>query len=225
MAVARKVASLFVEDLPEGFQSRRGLLLEPGRRARPAHGRSRGGAARAERARGDNGTALGDAIACSVDLGVSSLDEELAAARADDPGDRARPLRRREHDRRLRAARGRPAGGRRRGTRLHGRPGHGRGHHPGPGRLPRHADHRRSTGPRALTQAAEHDRRPLLRGRRRGRAPNRLRRDRLAGRRRAGASGADGCLHGRRCAAAPPRRSPLVALVRPHSLTPRNGRR
>jgi len=34
--------------------------------------------------RADNGTALGDAIARSVDLGVTSLDEQLAAAKADD---------------------------------------------------------------------------------------------------------------------------------------------
>jgi Ca-activated chloride channel family protein len=84
MTVAREAASSFVKDLPKGFQvgvvsfsDQADIVVPPT-------------ADRDEALRGlstlvaDNGTALGDAIARSVDLGVSSLDEQLAAAKADD---------------------------------------------------------------------------------------------------------------------------------------------
>ncbi len=79
MTVAREAASSFVEGLPDGFRvgvvsfSNEADVVVP-----PTDDRD-------EALRGlsaleaDNGTALGDAIARSVDLGVSSLDEQLAA--------------------------------------------------------------------------------------------------------------------------------------------------
>jgi Ca-activated chloride channel homolog len=84
MTAAREAASSFVEDLPDGFNvgvvsfSNEADVVVP-----PT-------ADREEALRGlsalvaDNGTALGDAIARSVDLGVTSLDEQLAAAAAED---------------------------------------------------------------------------------------------------------------------------------------------
>jgi Ca-activated chloride channel family protein len=80
MVAAREAASSFVENLPDGFRvgvvsfsDQADIVVPPT-------------ADREEALRGlstleaDNGTALGDAIARSVDLGVSSLDEELAEA-------------------------------------------------------------------------------------------------------------------------------------------------
>jgi Ca-activated chloride channel homolog len=84
MTAAREAASRFVKDLPKGFRvgvvsfSDQADIVVP-----PTSDRD-------EALRGlgtliaDNGTALGDAIARSVDLGVSSLDEELAAAKESD---------------------------------------------------------------------------------------------------------------------------------------------
>jgi Ca-activated chloride channel homolog len=84
MTAAREAASSFVENLPEGFRvgvvsfSNEADVVVP-----PT-------ADREEALRGlsalvaDNGTALGDAIARSVDLGVTSLDDQLAAAAAED---------------------------------------------------------------------------------------------------------------------------------------------
>ncbi len=84
MTAAREAASTFVKDLPKGFRvgvvsfSDQADIVVP-----PTDDRD-------EALRGlgtlvaDNGTALGDAIARSVDLGVSSLDEQLAAAKASD---------------------------------------------------------------------------------------------------------------------------------------------
>lgn len=84
MTAAREAASSFVEGLPKGFRvgvvsfSNEADVVVP-----PT-------ADRDEALRGlstlaaDNGTALGDAIARSVDLGVTSLDDQLAAAKADD---------------------------------------------------------------------------------------------------------------------------------------------
>jgi len=84
MTAAREAASSFVEDLPEGFRvgvvsfSNEADVVVP-----PTADREE--ALRGLSAlRADNGTALGDAIARSVDLGVTSLDEQLAAAEADD---------------------------------------------------------------------------------------------------------------------------------------------
>lgn len=85
MTVAREAASSFVEGLPDGFRvgvvsfSNEADVVVP-----PT-------ADRDEALRGlsaleaDNGTALGDAIARSVDLGVTSLDEQLAAGTDETP--------------------------------------------------------------------------------------------------------------------------------------------
>ena len=85
MTAARNAASSFVDGLPNGFRvglvsfSNEADVVVP-----PTDDRDdvlRGlGALRA-----DNGTALGDAIARSVDLGTTSLDEELAAAGDETP--------------------------------------------------------------------------------------------------------------------------------------------
>lgn len=84
MVAAREAASSFVEDLPDGFQvglvsfSDQADVVVP-----PTDDRDevlRG----LESLEADNGTALGDAISRSVDLGVTSLDEELAAATEED---------------------------------------------------------------------------------------------------------------------------------------------
>ena len=84
MTAAREAASSFVENLPDGFRvgvvsfSNEADVVVP-----PTADREE--ALRGLSAlRADNGTALGDAIARSVDLGVTSLDEQLAAAKADD---------------------------------------------------------------------------------------------------------------------------------------------
>jgi len=85
MTAARAAASSFVENLPKGFRvgvvsfSNEADVVVP-----PTADRDE--ALRGLSAlRADNGTALGDAIARSVDLGVTSLDEQLAAAKASDP--------------------------------------------------------------------------------------------------------------------------------------------
>ncbi len=85
MAVARSVASSFVEGLPDGFQvgvvsfSDQADVIVP-----PTDNRDE--AVRAlERLEADNGTALGDAIARSVELGVSNLDKEKTPADGESP--------------------------------------------------------------------------------------------------------------------------------------------
>ena len=85
MAVARDVAGSFVEDLPEDFQvgvvsfSDQADVIVP-----PTADRAE--AVRAlERLEADNGTALGDAIARSVELGVSNLDEDEQPAEGESP--------------------------------------------------------------------------------------------------------------------------------------------
>ena len=84
MAAAREAASSFVEGLPKGFRvgvvsfSDQADIVVPPTADREEALRGLG------TLQADNGTALGDAIARSVDLGVSSLDEQLAAAKADD---------------------------------------------------------------------------------------------------------------------------------------------
>ena len=75
MTAAREAASSFVENLPKGF--RVGVVVPPTDDREEA---LRGLSA----LQADNGTALGDAIARSVDLGVTSLDQELAAAKESD---------------------------------------------------------------------------------------------------------------------------------------------
>lgn len=80
MVAAREAASTFVENLPEGFRvglvsfSDQADVVVP-----PTDDKDEvlRGLASLE---ADNGTALGDAISRSVDLGVASLDEELDAA-------------------------------------------------------------------------------------------------------------------------------------------------
>ena len=85
MTVAREAASSFVDGLPDGFRvgvvsfSNEADVVVP-----PTDDRDE--AVRGLSAlRADNGTALGDAIARSVDLGVSSLDEQLAANSEETP--------------------------------------------------------------------------------------------------------------------------------------------
>ena len=155
MTAAREAASSFVEGLPDGFRvgvvsfSNEADVVVP-----PTEDRDE--ASRALQAlQADNGTALGDAIARSVDLGLTSLDEQPPPQRRGHAGRRPRPLRRCEHDRRLRAARGRPEGGRRERAGLHRRARHRRRHDPGPRRLRRHAHDPRPARPETLAEVAE----------------------------------------------------------------------
>jgi Ca-activated chloride channel homolog len=81
MTAAREAASSFVDGLPNGFRvgvvsfsNEADVVVPPTADHEEA---LRGLSA----LRADNGTALGDAIARSVDLGVTSLDEQLAAAK------------------------------------------------------------------------------------------------------------------------------------------------
>ena len=85
MTAAREAASSFVDGLPNGFRvgvvsfSNEADVVVP-----PTADRDE--ALRGLSAlRADNGTALGDAIARSVDLGVTSLDEQLAANSSETP--------------------------------------------------------------------------------------------------------------------------------------------
>ena len=145
MTAAREAASSFVEGLPDGFKvgvvsfsDKADVVVPPT-------------ADRDEALRGlsalqaDNGTALGDAIARSVDLGVTSLDEQLAAAKASDTpvvvlllSDGANTTG--DYEPLEAAQKAEDAGV----PGLHGRARHRRGHGPGPGRLRRHADDPRS---------------------------------------------------------------------------------
>jgi Ca-activated chloride channel homolog len=84
MIAAREAASSFVENLPEGFRvgvvsfSNEADVVVPPTADRDEALRGLGSL------RADNGTALGDAISRSVDLGLTSLDEQLAANRDED---------------------------------------------------------------------------------------------------------------------------------------------
>ena len=84
MTAARKAASTFVKNLPNGFRvgvvsfSNEADVVVPPTADRDEALRG------LSTLRADNGTALGDAIARSVDLGVSNLDKQLAAAKATD---------------------------------------------------------------------------------------------------------------------------------------------
>jgi Ca-activated chloride channel family protein len=85
MTAAREAASSFVDGLPDGFRvgvvsfSNEADVIVP-----PTDDRDE--AVRGLSAlRADNGTALGDAIARSVDLGVTSLDQQLAAGSEETP--------------------------------------------------------------------------------------------------------------------------------------------
>ena len=84
MTVAREAASSFVEGLPDGFRvgvvsfSNEADVVVPPTADRDEALRGLGSL------RADNGTALGDAISRSVDLGVSSLDEPLSEAGAEE---------------------------------------------------------------------------------------------------------------------------------------------
>ena len=81
MTAAREAASSFVENLPDGFRvgvvsfsDQADIVVPPtDDRTEALEGLSS--------LQADNGTALGDAIARSVDLGVTDLDTELAAAK------------------------------------------------------------------------------------------------------------------------------------------------
>ena len=81
MTAAREAASSFVDGLPNGFRvgvvsfsNEADVVVPP----TADHDEALRGLSAL---RADNGTALGDAIARSVDLGVTSLDEQLAAAK------------------------------------------------------------------------------------------------------------------------------------------------
>jgi Ca-activated chloride channel family protein len=86
MAAAREAAASFVEGLPDGFQvgvvsfSNEADVVVP-----PTADRDEALAA-LESLQADNGTALGDAIARSVDLGLTTVDAES------EPGDDEKPL-------------------------------------------------------------------------------------------------------------------------------------
>ena len=166
MTAAREAASSFVKDLPKGFRVGVVSFSDQADVVVPVTD-DRDEALRGLSAlQADNGTALGDAIARSVDLGVTSLDQELAAAKeSDNAGRRARALRRREHDRRLRAARGgaEADNARCRSTRSRSGPTTARSR---AGRLRRHADDPRSARSRDPGPGGRDDRRQVLRGRR-----------------------------------------------------------
>ncbi len=82
MTAAREAASSFVDGLPDGFRvgvvsfsNEADVVVPP----TADHDEALRGLSAL---RADNGTALGDAIARSVDLGVTNLDEQLAAAKS-----------------------------------------------------------------------------------------------------------------------------------------------
>ena len=85
MTAAREAASSFVDGLPDGFRvgvvsfSNEADVVVPPTDDHDEALRGLSGL------RADNGTALGDAIARSVDLGVTSLDEQLAANTDESP--------------------------------------------------------------------------------------------------------------------------------------------
>jgi Ca-activated chloride channel family protein len=85
MTAAREAASSFVDGLPDGFRvgvvsfSNEADVVVPPTADHDQALRGLSGL------RADNGTALGDAIARSVDLGVTSLDEQLAANSSETP--------------------------------------------------------------------------------------------------------------------------------------------
>jgi Ca-activated chloride channel family protein len=85
MTAAREAASSFVKGLPDGFRvgvvsfsNEADVVVPP----TADHDQALRGLSAL---RADNGTALGDAIARSVDLGVTSLDQQLAANSSDTP--------------------------------------------------------------------------------------------------------------------------------------------
>jgi Ca-activated chloride channel family protein len=84
MTAAREAASSFVDDLPDGFRvgvvsfSDQADVVVPPTSDRQEATDALGALV------ADNGTALGDAIARSVDLGETSLDQTIAAAKEDD---------------------------------------------------------------------------------------------------------------------------------------------
>ena len=189
MTAAREAASSFVDGLPDGFRvgvvsfsNEADVVVPP----TADHDEALRGLSAL---RADNGTALGDAIARSVDLGVTSLDEQLAAAKdsetpvvvlllsdgANTTGD-YQPLEA--------AQKAKDAGipvytvalGTDAGT-VQGPDGYGG--------MP---DDPRPARPGDPLQGGRADRRQVLRGRRPERPQERLRRDRLAGRRRAQAA-------------------------------------
>jgi Ca-activated chloride channel family protein len=85
MAAAREAASSFVDGLPDGFRvgvvsfSNEADVVVPPTADREEVLRGLGSL------RADNGTALGDAISRSVDLGLTSLDEQLASTGDETP--------------------------------------------------------------------------------------------------------------------------------------------
>ena len=179
---AREAASSFVEDLPDGFRvgvvsfSNEADVVVPPTADRDEALRGLGSL------RADNGTALGDAIARSVDLGVTSLDEQLAAAEEET---------RRSSCSSSPTARTRPATTSR--SRRRRRPptpsvpvytvalGTDEGTVQGPDGYGGTRTIRVPPDPETLAAGRRADRRHVLRGRRRGRPAERLRRDRLAG--------------------------------------------
>jgi Ca-activated chloride channel homolog len=79
MTAAREAASSFVDGLPDGFRVGVVSFSNEADVVVPPTGDHDEALRGLSALRADNGTALGDAIARSVDLGVTSLDEQLAA--------------------------------------------------------------------------------------------------------------------------------------------------
>ncbi len=220
MTAAREAASSFVENLPDGFRvgvvsfsDQADIVVPPtDDRTEALEGLSS--------LQADNGTALGDAIARSVDLGVTDLDTELAAATesetpvvvlllsdgANTTGD-FEPL---EAAQKAKDA-GVPVYTVALGT--------DEGTVDVPDAYGGVQTDSRPARPDDAVAGRRADRRDVLRGGRRRRAPGRLRRTRLAGRGRDGAAGADGRLHRRRGFPAAARRGALDALVRATPVT------
>ena len=81
MTAAREAAVVVRRGPARRLQGRRRVLLGQGRRGRAADGRPRRGGRRAlSSIQAENGTAIGDAITRSLDLGLSSLDEDKKTA-------------------------------------------------------------------------------------------------------------------------------------------------
>ena len=173
MTAAREAASSFVEGLPDGFRvgvvsfSNEADVVVP-----PTDG-PRGGARRRSSALvADNGTALGDAIARSVDLGA---DERSTSSRPTNGEDDAPLVVLLLSDGANTTGDYEPLEAAQKAVDADVPVytvalGHRRGDGRGPGRLRRHAHDPRSARPGDADTGRRADRRHVLRGRRRGRA-------------------------------------------------------
>ena len=97
MAAARAAAATFIKGLPKGFKVGLVSFSDQADVVLPPTADHEAAVRALNRLQADNGTALGDAITRSVDLGLANLDDE--GCRQGDAARRAAPLRRREHDR------------------------------------------------------------------------------------------------------------------------------